>query len=126
MELIFELKDKNGKSVNLGDTVKFLDIANDSGSAIDLFGVESHLDSWIDVYYVHEVFGVVEFDHDLLMIVVKTKGGRKYTFAEHARYERNCQLMEYLKKDDIEIAKEDFGLNNVTAESISDSILKQD
>ena len=70
-EKIKEIIDIEGKSINLGDKVQILKITDDSGHATDLYGVESHLNSWVEIIYIEPFEGVVTFDEDKLMVVIK-------------------------------------------------------
>ena len=111
----------NDTLVKLGDTVSILWIADDSGNAVDIFGVEPQLNGWVRLAYIEEITGVVEFDNELLMVVVKTKH-RTYPLSQKLRYNSNVEKFELLDAEDLEEAKDEFELSEVTVESITNYI----
>ena len=68
---IKDIIDIEENPINLGDKVQILKITDDSGHATDLYGVESHLNSWVEIIYIEPFEGIVTFDENKLMIVIK-------------------------------------------------------
>jgi hypothetical protein len=121
MEL--ELKDKDGQSLRLGDMVRVLKLTDDSGNATDLYGVEPQLNGWVDILYIEPFEGIITFDHKKLMVVIKGKCNN-LPLSDFIRYNIWNDIYDRLSKEDLEIAKEEFGLENTDYETIIDYLVK--
>lgn len=116
------IKDINGNSINLGDEVEILKITDESGSATDLFGVEPHLNSWIDIVYVEAFRGVVAYDEEKLMVVIKGKS-RSIPLSNYVRYNIWLQAFDMVKKEDLKQIVKDYDLPDGEYETIVDYIV---
>lgn len=108
----------------VGDRVRILKLTNDSGNATDLFGVEEQLSGWVNCYYFEEFEGVVEFDLNTLMIVVRGKF-TKIPLSTDTRYNLYINDYEYnIKKEELETIKNEFNLKDYELATIVDYVVK--
>jgi hypothetical protein len=119
------IKDNKGIELNFGDKVSILHIFDDSGRAVDLYGVEPQLDAWIEDVYLDVVEGELIFDHELMMVMIKTRN-RKFPFSPLLRYEFVLQQFERLDlKEQSLILKEENVIDcELSPEFINDYLIK--
>ncbi len=122
-ELKIKLKDSNGGTLNLGDNVRVLKITDDSGSATELFGVEPHLDGWVECVYIEEFEGVISFDEDKLMVVIKGKN-KSIPLSDHIRYNLGEANFDRVPKEDLEGIVKDYSLQDGSYEAVVNYLVK--
>ena len=91
----------NGQEVTVGDVVEIIVISDDSGNATDLYGVEPHLNVWVEIVYLEAVTGDVIFCPELLMAVVQV-GKKKIPLSPYLRSHHIEQNFIRINEDDIE------------------------
>lgn len=111
-------------ALKLGDKVRIIKLTNDSASSTDLYGVEPHLNSWINIYYLEPFEGVVEFDTETLMIVVKGSY-TKIPLSPSIRFNLYTNdFEEHITLDQLNEIKEELGVVGMDLESIIDYVIK--
>lgn len=88
---------KSGRPIVIGDQVRILRICDDSGMACDLYGVEPQLNGFVEILYVEDFEGCVEFDLDRLMIVVNN-GKTKIPLSSQIRYDMYDNVFDRLNE----------------------------
>ena len=113
------IKDIANNTVKLGDKVQILKITDDSGSASDMYGVESHLNAWVEIIYIEPFEGIVTFDGDKLMVVIKGKN-RSIALSKDIRYDIWNDMFDRIDKKEMKEVVTDLGLVNSEYETIID------
>jgi hypothetical protein len=119
----FEIKDQNNNSITLGDKVKILKITDDSGSAVDLYDVEPQLDGWVDIVYIEQFEGVITFDEENLMIMIKGKS-TSLPLSNNIRHNMWNNTFDRVKNDDLKEIVNYYDLPNEKYESVIDYLVK--
>lgn len=123
MEL--NIKDNKGALVKLGEKVRILFIQDDSGRAIDIYGVEPQLDGWVEQVYIEPLEGIVTFDESLMTIMVVSDKGRKVPLSKKLRSYSVIERFERLDHvEESKIMNDDFGLEEITEEIILNYLVK--
>ena len=118
-----KIKDINNNPIKLGDKVQILKITDDSGNAADLYGVESHLNAWVDIVYIELFEGIITYDEDKLMVVIKGKR-RSIPLSNHIRYDIWSDTFDRVDKKDLKEIVKDYDLKNHEYETIIEYIVK--
>ena len=118
-----KLKDRNNKSLNIGDQVQILKITDDSGNASDLFGVEPQLNGWVDIVYIEPFNGTITYDDEKLMIIIKGER-RSLPLSNYIRYNIWNDTFDRVSNEDLQNIKKDFNLPNTEYETIINYLVK--
>jgi hypothetical protein len=118
-----KIKDRNNNSIKLGDKVQVLKITDDSGNATDLYGVEPQLNAWIDIVYIESFEGIITYDEEKLMIVIKGER-RSLPLSNYIRYNIWNDAFERVSKEDLNEIVKDYDLANGKYETIIDYLVK--
>ena len=118
-----KIKDRNNNSLNLGEKVQVLKITDDSGNATDLYGVEPHLNGWVDIVYIESFEGVITYDEEKLMIVIKGER-RSLPLSNYIRYNIWNDIFDRVSKEDLEEIVKDYDLPNNEYETIINYLVK--
>jgi len=118
-----KIKDRNNNSIGLGDKVQILKITDDSGNATDLYGVEPQLNGWVDIVYIESFEGVITYDEEKLMIVIKGER-RSLPLSNYIRYNIWNDTFDRVNKKDLDEVVKDYDLPNNEYETIIDYLVK--
>ena len=118
-----KIKDVLGKKVSLGDKVRILKITDDSGSATDLYGVEPQLNGWVDIVYIESFEGVIYYDEEKLMIVIKGDR-RSIPLSSYIRYDIWNDVFDRVKSEDLEEIVKEYDLKDKDYETIINYLIK--
>ncbi len=113
----------NNESVKIGDRIRILKFTDDSGQASDLYGVESHLNAWVEILYVEPFEGVVTYDDRKMMFVIKGDR-RSIPLSSDIRYDIWNDLFDRLSSDDKKSIIEDYELPSDDYDSIINYLVK--
>lgn len=118
-----KIKDRNSNPIKLGDKVQVFKITDDSGNATDLYGVEPHLNGWVDIVYIESFEGVIVYDEEKLMIVIKGER-RSLPLSNVIRYNIWNDIFDRVTKDSLKDIVKDYDLPNDEYETIIDYLVK--
>ena len=117
------LKDNNNNILNIGDKVQILKITDDSGNASDLFGVEPELNGWVNLVYIELFKGIITFDEDKLMVVIKGDR-RSLPLSNSIRYNIWNDIFQLIDKQSLKDIIKEYNLCDIEYDTIINYLIK--
>jgi hypothetical protein len=117
------LKDNNNNILNVGDKVQILKITDDSGNASDLFGVEPELNGWVNLVYIELFKGIITFDEDKLMVVIKGDR-RSLPLSNSIRYNIWNDIFQLIDKQSLKDIIKEYNLCDIEYDTIINYLIK--